>query len=275
MAEKLTCDERALIESLAYALFPLDVWVRQKAYKPSQADLPWRRLRETATDGSEPPFADPLTPATLKVADFFESLLERSANEGALIERWVALHDSPLLASPLEDVATWRKERQLSEEPQFGILQAENALRDRKLRQLARLRIYRSGLKTLADVVSKMRPRHEDGTWNTLARELLTDACTDWSPDAVESSVFCYQFVNDLLANMLGGLGAAAEPWRNAVLTELGEFRRPGNKFSRADVDRASAAFVERVNNLSPVRAFEPPTDPQVLEHYRTFFGGW
>jgi hypothetical protein len=53
-----------------------------------------------------------------------------------------------------------------------------------------------------------------------------------------------------------------AEPWRSALLTEIGEFRRPGNVFDRADIAKGLKEFV---SVLKP-----EPLEESVLKTLRT-----
>jgi DNA/RNA endonuclease G (NUC1) len=266
-----------LIEDLAYALLPLDQWVAGKPYHPPQPDLLWRRLLAAPPVGDAgPQFETPLTPARLGIGRFIREILLRSEQESALIERWSALASSPLTHSPHADASRWRAERGLSNEPRFGVLESENVLLDSRGEHLSRLRIYGSGLAALAEVVATRRPNHADGTWRTLARELYEDSCAEWPPAAgVESSRFTAQLVHDALRGLFGVAGPAPEPWKSAVLVELGEYRRPGNTYTREDVQKASDALVERLATLAPRMILEPPPAPEVVDHYRNFFGGW
>ena len=52
------------------------------------------------------------------------------------------------------------------------------------------------------------------------------------------------QLLRDVLYATLGMRNPVAEPWRSALLTEIGEFRRPGNVFDRADIAKGLKEFV-------------------------------
>ena len=68
-----------------------------------------------------------------------------------------------------------------------------------------------------------------------------------------------------------------AEPWRSAVLAEIGEFRRPGNVYDRADIARGVAEFkkvlAEKIESKPTPR--EVFTTSEVLrDHYLNFGNG-
>jgi hypothetical protein len=61
----------------------------------------------------------------------------------------------------------------------------------------------------------------------------------------------------DVLYAMLGGRNPAPLPWRYAVLIELGEHRRSGNSYTRADVAAAVEEFWRAW--CTPEAALRPP----------------
>lgn len=82
--------------------------------------------------------------------------------------------------------------------------------------------------------------------WALLTNDLLANKAPQWPNTAQPpSSAFLVQFASDMLYAMLGMRSPAPEPWRRAVLIELGEYRHPGNEYSSSDTGVAVRKFEE------------------------------
>jgi hypothetical protein len=114
-------------------------------------------------------------------------------------------------------------------------------------------------------------PKH----WESFMLELFKDQCAEWpEPRSNPSSRFVMQLLRDMLYAVLGMRNPIAEPWCSAVLAEIGEFRRPGNIYDRADIARGLAEFRKVLadvteNKRAPTEIFEPSED--VKGHYLNF----
>src|SRR5262249_31009252 len=83
--------------------------------------------------------------------------------------------------------------------------------------------------------------------WPTFGLDLLNDRSKYWPQGGkLKSSVWCKQFVKDLLYCALGMQNPAPAPWKFAVLAELGENRRVGNAYTPAQV----AIWVEALKTM-------------------------
>jgi len=240
----LTPAMRADLCALAQGALPLQRWIRQKAYNP-QTDptfegqpMPWRAPGKS------------LTPAAIGLECFFEGLLRETSDDAQALARWQRLAAAPLATSPLDDVAAWRAERGLQQAASFAIVQSQNVLIDSQGLEIARLPFYADTLKDLAYCLVLARPADEPG-WETLARQLFTDSLAAWPGTTYTASVFMNQFVADVLYALLGmrnESGIAGEPsYATALLTELGQARRRGNKNTPAQARDAVARFVAQI----------------------------
>lgn len=233
--DPLTPELRDTLSNLAGGLFGLDAWVKEPGkYKPSNADLPWRAAGHT------------FAPSDLAVIPFFENLLRESSGDDDLGVRWAAVTGDPLRFSPLPNPTSWRKNRGLSDTPKFGILKSSNVwLTDAKGNVMSRSAFYVACWPLLKSVVDA-RKKAGPVDWSLLAGDLLANKAPEWPNTAQPpSSAFLVQFVSDLLYAMLGMRTSAPEPWRRAVLIELGEYRHPANEYSSADTEKAVKKFEE------------------------------
>ncbi|MDE1167796.1 MAG: hypothetical protein PW845_21075 [Pseudomonas sp.] len=255
----LTPSLRADLCALAQGAVPLQRWVAQKAYNP-QTDptfegqpMPWR------TPGRA------LTPADTGFESFFEGLLRETSDDIQALARWQRVAAAPLAASPLDDVAAWRTERGLQEFASFGIVPSQNVLLDSQNLAIARLPFYLDTLGDLAYCLALSRPTDEAG-WEALAKQLFTDTLAAWPGSQYPASVFMYQFVADVLYALLGMRNQSAVPghpsYATAVLTELGQARRRGNKNTPEQALDAVARFVTQIEKDLHA-ASTPATDTQ------------
>jgi hypothetical protein len=235
----MTPELRDILENLAAGLFGLDAWVKEPTkYTPPELPLPWRETGHT------------FAPKDLAVIPFFENLLRASSSDDELGDRWSALSADPLKFSPLADPRAWRRSRGLADAPQFGVVKSSNVwLVNAEGHPVSRATFYTACwplLKTAVDA----KKTHGPVDWEALARELLTNANGQWpSTQQPSSAAFVTQFASDMLYALLGMRTAAPEPWRYAVLIELGEYRRAGNRYTPQDTAAAVTRF-EKVLGL-------------------------
>jgi len=226
----LTPELRDTLNNLATGLFTLDAWVKEPGkYKPD-VNLPWRAPGHT------------FTPADLAVIPFFENLLRESSGDDDLGVRWAKVTTDPLRFSPLHDPAAWRENRSLSANPKFGIVKSNNVwLTDANGKTISRATFYAQCWPLLKAVVDAKKPPVD---WAALVVDLLNNRAPQWpNTSQPTSAMFLIQFASDMLYAMLGQRNPAPEPWRRAVLTELGEYRRPGNRYTDDDTEAAVTAF--------------------------------
>jgi hypothetical protein len=234
---------RSVFQNLTYAIFPLAEWLASRAasggYVPPIPDLPWRK-----------PGAPPLSIDDLKVGDFFEALLADD-KDTALATRWNTLIANPP-KFPRTDPTGWRTSRGLNAAAKFGILDSDNfvlfskALDQTKI-ATTRAQFYQTIWPALNDVVVTVKPQTPQD-WTKLVDRLRTDDPTvRWpSRPAPTSSEFVRQFTNDCLYALLNVTNGLPAPWNAAVLIEVGEFRRPGQKVSAKAAADAVQAFVAK-----------------------------
>jgi hypothetical protein len=235
---------RSTLRSLAKALLPLEQWIRGRKpppagddYEPPNAgELPWRQKGEI------------LSIDRLGAIEFVEALIRESNNDVLLIKRWAALEANPLNHCPIESPGEWRAARGLGA-PSFAAVQGQNVLLDDRGNQIARSEFYASYLPNLAVAAARRQPA-DDVAWEKFALALFSDNCKEWpAPETSRSSRFMLQFLRDLLYAILGVRNPVPEPWRSAVLTEIGELRRPGNVYSRGDVERGLDDFKKVIDS--------------------------
>ena len=240
----LTPTMRGDLAALAQGALPLQRWIDQKVYNPqvdptfADQPMPWRLAGEA------------LTLEDIGFDSFFEGLLRETSDDIAARSRWQRVADRPLAGSPLAGVATWRAERGLDESACFGIVPAQNVLLDSQSQQIARLPFYAGTLGDLAHCLDLDRPQNEK-EWEALAQALFTDAWAAWPGTVHPASAFMHQFTGDVLYAVLGMRNESAVPgepsYAAAVLTELGQARRRGNKHTPDQARVAVARFVAQI----------------------------
>src|SRR6266404_3516882 len=238
--EPLTPELRDTLDNLAAGLFGLDAWIKEPGkYLPPNQDLPWRAAGHT------------FTPADLAVIPFFENLLRESSGDDDLGVRWATVAADPLKYSPLLNPAAWRKNRGLGDVPKFDIVPSSNVwLTDASGKTISRATFYAQCWPLLQAVVDARR-KAGPVDWATLARDLLSNAAAEWPVTSQPPSAkFVVQFTSDMLYAMLGMRSPVPEEWKRAVLVELGEYRHPGNEYTRPDAAAAVKAF-EKLTGLS------------------------
>lgn len=239
---------RSILGSLAKALIPLEDWIRARKpppygddYEPPNAhDLPWRQ------DGQS------LSIDRLGAIEFLEALVRESNGDALLLKSWEEIQADPLKRCPTKDTNAWRAARGLAT-PSFAVVQSQNVLLDDRGNQIARGEFYGSYMPHLIIAAARRQPKG-DADWRKFALDLFSDSCKEWPipPETARSSRFMLQFLRDLMYAILGVRNPAPEPWRTAVLTEIGEFRRPGNVYSRKDVERGVNDFKKVIDSYRP-----------------------
>jgi len=263
---------RADLESLADTLLPLHDWVTGagKHVPPDADDLPWRQKG-----------GPPLKAKSLEVIPFIDAVIAETSGDVDLLDRFEKIFDDPLGHSPLTDVRAWRAARGLDADAAFGVVESQNVLQDPlTFTPFARLTFYKTNLdlfKNALDAARKAGPLD----WTKLTDDLWNDKSPFWpSPPAgppgppkppwtppVKSSVFLRQFLKDILYAVLSMRGPAPDLLNFAVPIELGEHRRPGNKFTLKDPRAAVAEFKEtfaKVAKAPPAPPADPPQPPPV-----------
>jgi len=250
--QPLTPELRDILGNLSVGLFDLDTWVKEvgKYEPPDKDELPWRK------PGGK------LTMADLRVIPFFENLLRESSGDDDLGTRWSAVMADPLKFSPLPNALAWRKNRGLNSPPKFGITASNNVwLTDASGKVISRATFYAlcwQPLKAVVDARQKAGPID----WVKLAQDLLNNNAPQWPPTlsptvsptvSPTSASFLIQFASDMLYAMLGQRNPSAGVYERAVLKELGEFRHPGNEYTRTNTNEAVKKF-EDVANLGTKR---------------------
>lgn len=223
------------LDSLAEGILPLSDWINSKPYVPPNAEsLPWRASPSVT-----------LRPSQLGFLQFLEGLMNESSSDEEIKVYFSTRAEEPLAFAPQDDVAAWRALRGLSPSPTFGVIESDNLLMDVEGHPISRVAFYRTYL-PLFEYASRMAAiaaGNNGINWKEFAKELLTNASPFWPKSLPRrSSTFVKQFGRDLLYAVLGMRNPVPEPWRDAVLIELGEHRRVGNTFTP---DEASAVLAE------------------------------
>jgi hypothetical protein len=240
--------------SLADALLPLADWLKaDKKYVPPNADeLPWRQ------NGGPP-----LNAKTLRVIDFLDGLIAETSGDVDLLDRFGDIAKNPLGLSPLSDVHDWRAARGLDDQPAFGVVASNNVLIDASGNPFARATFYKTAFDAFQTAAGNARLRGPID-WARFADALWVDASPFWTSTAMKASAFVTQFLKDVLYAVLSMRGPASEPLNSAVPTELGEHRRPGNRFEPDDAEDAVEAFRAKMAEVAkhppaPTPAPHPP----------------
>jgi hypothetical protein len=224
------------LDFLADGILPLTDWISSKPYVPPNAEaLPWRMSSPVA-----------LRPSQLGFLNFLEGLLNESSGDEELKVYFSTRAEDPLTFAPQDDVSAWRALRGLSPSPNFGVVESDNLLIDVEGHPISRIAFYRTYL-PLFEYASRMATisAGEIGVnWKEFSKSLLTNASPFWPKSLPRrSSTFVKQFGRDLLYAVLGMRNPVPEPWRDAVLIELGEHRRIGNAFNPEDASSVLEAF--------------------------------
>jgi hypothetical protein len=256
-------ETRIALTGLAEGLLPLQQWVMNPMHTyqpPDAAALPWRSGLT-------------LTHERLQTIEYVEWLIAASDADDLLLARWDRIGQDPLLHCPIPAARAFREGRGLSLSPRFATVEAGNALADAGGRQMSRRHLYQQCTPILVRAVAAARKRDgmptDSSFWTMLAEELHRGNCPEWRAvaGAPQSTLLTEQLLRDVITALLNGWLDVPAPWRYAVLIELGEFRRPGNAFQRADVDKATAALKKALKGkaaTASVSSEAAKTEPDV-----------
>jgi hypothetical protein len=230
-------DLRSTLENLANGIFPLQSWVVAKTYKPPDANaLPWRQAGTNVS----------LSPVSIGALDYFDTLLQsdEDARNAEVSARWLRLQ--PLKAvKGLKGRVKWRVDRGLAPEVSFGAVQSDNVLVTESVpgappQPSSRRDFYRRCWPRLRKVMQQKTPTD----WGTFATDLFADANASWPKTKRPSSKeFIKVFAKDLINGMIEMRVATGGPWKFALLIELGEYRRVGNKYTELNAQQSVDAF--------------------------------
>jgi hypothetical protein len=263
-------ESRKILDKLSQAILPLHQWLKHRdtngGYRPPDADnpnkFPWRNGGPL------------LSTDQLGVVDFILMLIRESANDIFLLRRWQLLEADPLRFFPIENKQKWRAARGLDDDVKFGIVLGDNAPGTLVGSPIARSQLYAECLPLLC-AAARDRPLEDSDRagWNKFMLELFKDQCGEWpEPRSHPSSRFMLQLLRDLLYAVLGMRNTIAEPWRSALLAEIGEYRRPGNTYSRADIEHGLAEFKKVLAEITDTDLKPPYELPDTTtDHYLQF----
>jgi hypothetical protein len=229
---------RRLIARVADGFLPLSEWVSSKKYIPAEP-TPWRQTGRA------------LNATSLSLIEFFEGLLRETSGDSDLKARWDAFAKNPLGRCPTPDALTWRANRGLVGDVRFAITASDAVMVDVETREISRAEFYAPYWTLLASAY-KTADATAQGAGTTVdekdfAAKMLSDKNQFWPAGGQwRSSRFSKQFVKDVLYCYLGLRGSAPKPWAEAVLAELGEFRRVGNRYTSSDC----RAAIEKLNKV-------------------------
>lgn len=261
-------EARAALTGLAEGLLPLQEWVSSAGHvyvPPNAASLPWRS-------------GTPLTHERLQTVTYIEWLVAASDADDLLLARWDRIRQDPLVFCPLASPRAFREGRGLSLAPRFATVEAGNALADASGRQMSRHHLYGLCVPILLRTIRDSERRLGAPTsgpspfWTTLAQELHRGNCPEWRAvaGAPQSTLLTEQFLRDAMTGLLNGWLEVPPPWRHAVPIELGEFRRPGNAFTRDDVAVALEALKAALGGGSEASARAKPTVEHDVDRHAT-----
>jgi hypothetical protein len=165
------------------------------------------------------------------------------------MERWNLHRRDPFNTFPLTNPRLWRKNRGLQENGIFAIFESGNFLLDKNEgTPIVRSIFYLNGAKNLLNAARDSHPTTKE-EWEKFVEVLRKGRHHSWPTEEKPSSIsFLVQFTQDILYCMMGMQSAIMEPWSTALLMELGEFRRVGNKYSCIDTIRAVESFKQILN---------------------------
>jgi hypothetical protein len=244
---------KVVVNRLADGFLPLADWVRTKKYVPDPT-VPWRKENSLSAE-------------TLAFAEFLEMILRETSWNSDLKSRWDNFAADPLGRCPIANVDEWRANRGLAANPAFAITSSDILVGDVETREISRLDFYRPYWPLLNDAYSAAdATAAATGTpvdEAKFAKDLYTDSNAYW-PEPVNwpSGRFCKQFVKDVLYCYLGLRGLADAPYAEAVLLELGEVRRVGNRYTSQDAANAVTLFRAVLKDVYEQGTAHPLAEP-------------
>lgn len=235
-------DLREELEAVIDVLLPLQKWVddENKWKPPNHLSLPWR-------NGSAK-----LNAKSLQVVPLIDAFISASS-DGDLLNRFRDVAKDPLEYSPLDDVAEWRAARGLAAEAEFGIAESQNVLVDGTGKPATRAEIYRQTLPLFRGAAAAFHHAWPTRDFVKFVDGLAADDKTFWSDQSVaKPSFFLKQLLKDTMFVLLDLRGPLLEPWNSAIAIELGEHRRPGNRYKIADAEAAVQEFIATLGHKAP-----------------------
>jgi hypothetical protein len=259
MAYQIPQSVRTILPALAEAVFPVQVWTKQKPppkydqFIPRIGSVPWR-----------PVAADPtLSTANFEIVRFLEILADNDGVNVALAPRWNAIAADPTRYFQNHSgmsAAEWRHERGVDAKAKFGAFEPDSSnfafvtrLADGTLKAVSRVEFYDPCWVPLA-AAFQFKPPGDAAGWIAFRDNLRTDQFPDtvWPKSSiVKSSAFIRQFTLDVLRACLGQRNdamTAADPiLQRAVVIEAGENRSRGNAYTEQQAAQAVAAFTNTI----------------------------
>lgn len=248
-------------QRLLDALLPLQSWAETNQYPASKQ--PW----ETGPEK--------LNAVNLRICEYIEALAEGESkgqpfNAGQeyaggdddMLVRFRAVHGNPSGTSVPEVLAN-RSRLGLSEEMRFSPAVSDNSPVAEPddlhwLQPASRKELYEraAGLFKASVEAVQSDPANPTIVWSEYAKKLMSHSAADhaaihWPHDVhLEAREFAIQLLRDALVavmNMDSLLAAPKIDYRDAVLIELGEHRRPGNAHKDKDAVDAVSAFMKEL----------------------------
>jgi len=240
-----------IVEGLAEAVFPINLWMGQKGlptndrFIPPLANVPSR-----------------LSTAKMEVARFLELLID--ASNDTLAHRWRDIKADPtkfFQCRSGQSAADWRAGRKgLSASAKFGAFDPTSSnfaflsgtAPDGTPKDTVSRREFYDACWPPLIATYESKPPNDWTTWTAFRDLLRTDQSALWPPaNAIKSSAFVAQFTIDVLRACLNqknwGITDKNPLWQRAVLIEVGENRTPSNAYTVADAAKAVDAFLKAV----------------------------
>lgn len=247
--------ERQVLMALADAIFPIDVWMNQKAYKPENSEVVWRQ-------GYEVLDSEHLASVGFVVDNLLADPIEEGRDR-ALAARWAQLQAAPPDAYAQLELPNWRRERHLdattafapADSENFTVVKAVGPGPEQPKNAKSRRELYAEFMPHLIASVSACDPENWARYVLDASRGDVSDPpppppALGWPANAPHPMEFFLQFGRDLALAFLSLRGSGSNV--DAVLSEAGERRRPGNHYTAADASQATLEFVSVLRRLVP-----------------------
>lgn len=281
------------VQSLLDALLPLQPWATKNEYppvlKPWEVTAPATGAILNSKNLKLGEYIEKLAEDESKGQPFYAGQ-ENAGGDADLVKRFREVLADPLQAAAdalgvtTQEVQASRQLRSLNSELRFSPAVSDNvpvALPDdlHWLRPFSRKEVYDRVSLYFADSIAAWKeslpsaPSVKD--WEDYAQKLMSLRAVDhkvihWPHNSsIEPQEFGLQLLRDALVGLmnmdlrrdLSGFGAQESDYRNAVLIELGEQRRPGNAHTDQDAAKTVSAFMKELTKTlgGPVTAPAPP----------------
>ena len=262
-----------LLEStrlLLDALLPIQGWAEKNEYPPTKQ--PW----ETGPEK--------LNAVNLKICEYIEALAEdeskgqpfyagqeNAGGDADMLVRFRKVHADPLQAAAdasgksTAEVLAIRSGLSLSTEMRFSPAVSDNSPVAEPdvlhwLQPASRKELYEHASDSFKKSVEALQPTPGDKiVWSDYAKKLMSPSAADhaaihWPHDApVEAREFAIQLLRDALVTVMNMDSRRTLPghpkteYRDAVLIELGEHRRPGKASTDGDAVKAVSTFMKEL----------------------------